>query len=414
MKTLFLSHAGHWTGAEQCLYQLVKGLHSERFAPLVLLPHAGELQDRLNAIGIPNRIAKLVHWVGTPDRRRLPRFVEDLEPRVAAVAEIIEREGIDLVFSNSAVIVEGGLAAKRCGVPHVWRIHEMLADHTNFAPLFSLGTYGRLLSTLADSIAVVSNSVKEALCRLVWADGSRVPSERIDVIYNGIEVWPHRKPDKCETFGFNGPLALYVGSLSREKGVHLLAEAMALVKAQVPDAQCALVGHDAGAQAHLLEQGFRAGIDDAFHFLGFRKNPIELIAACDLLVLPSFVDSLPGVVMEAMAAATPVVATRSGGAAEMVVDGETGHLVPVGDVRAMADAIGSVLGDPERARRMGQRGQERVRQLFAYSKYIADFEALFDRLVRSERSPSSSGWAELAAGLREGVGATADGPSATG
>jgi hypothetical protein len=173
----------------------------------------------------------------------------------------------------------------------------------------------------------------------------------------------------------------FVGTLANHKGVLSLLDAAPLVLERFPEVRFALAGADGGA-GDVVERRLRqepAG--RAFRLLGFRKDAADVIASSDVFVLPSLADSMPLVVLEAMLAGKPVVATRSGGAAEMVVDGETGFLVPVGDPAALARAVLALLEDPERMTAMGRRGKERARTVFGQEQYIRNFERVFDQLA---------------------------------
>src|SRR5262249_3399556 len=123
-----------------------------------------------------------------------------------------------------------------------------------------------------------------------------------------------------------------------------------------------------------------AGLTGRFVLAGFRTDLDAFIPHLDLLVLPSFTEGLPNVVLEAMAAAVPVVAPAVGGTPEVVADGRTGYLVPAGDAAALADRIGRVLDAPDR-RGMGLCGQERVRREFTFAAQAQEYQQLFAALA---------------------------------
>jgi glycosyltransferase involved in cell wall biosynthesis len=119
---------------------------------------------------------------------------------------------------------------------------------------------------------------------------------------------------------------------------------------------------------------------------GERDDAAECVAASDIVVLASrFGESLPNALLEAMAAAKPVVATRVGGVPEAVADGETGILVRPGDVAALRDAILTLAGDPGLRQRLGAAGRDRVAREFPVDKMVASYEALYLRLAGSVR-----------------------------
>src|SRR5262249_55047575 len=125
-------------------------------------------------------------------------------------------------------------------------------------------------------------------------------------------------------------------------------------------------------------------LDGKVRFLGHRDDVPGLLAAADVLVLPSRYEGLPNVVLEAMRFRKPVVATAAPGTTELVIDGVTGRLVPVGKAAALAQALGGVPGDPEPARRMGEAGRARVEAEFTASAMVDRFADLYESLARAK------------------------------
>lgn len=371
LKIAFLSHTSKWAGAEACLFRLLRGLDPERHEPVVILPDNGPLQRRLEDLGVPIRFGSQVHWIGQAATNDWRRFGPGLTARVEATARLLERERCDLVFTNTSVVLEGALAARLTGMRHLWRVHEMLARHDNFRSCIPLALYPRLLAKLSDCVVAVSRSVAQAIG----------PDVDVDVVYNGVALHEPRRSRTEIIPEARSPLVVYVGTLSEAKGVHLLADVMARVVRRVPSAVCLLVGADAGAEAALKSAIAAQDLGSSFRFLGFRDDARDIIATADVLILPSRVDSLPNAVLEAMAAAVVPVATRSGGAEELIVDGETGRLVPVDDVAAMAAAVGELLTSPTLRRAMGEKALERAKERFSEHDYVAGLARRLDALV---------------------------------
>ena len=168
-----------------------------------------------------------------------------------------------------------------------------------------------------------------------------------------------------ETRGAFGKRLIFVGRLDPVKGAPLLIEAFARVLPDHPDARLTIVGDGssrAGAEARARELGIAASIT----FAGFRAQSevARMLEEADLLVLPSFAEGVPVVLMEAMASHIPVIASRVAGVQELVEDGVTGFTVPPGDVPTLAGRIGRILSDPEAARRMGKTGRQVVEAEF--------------------------------------------------
>jgi glycosyltransferase involved in cell wall biosynthesis len=372
IKILFLSHSAGWGGAEHCLFRLLKGIDPRKYEAVVVLPGHGRLGERVHELGVRSRLLEVGWWVKVAG---LSRFRDGLEGRVGALAEVIREERPNLVFSNTAVVVEGALAARLCGVPHVWHLHELIGLNPDLLPLLRPAAFYSLADLLTDKFVAVSQSVQAQVRRFIQTD-------KLEVIYNGLDCFEGR-PRRQEIFGLDEstPVVCFVGTLAPHKGVLSLIDAAPPVLERFPHVQFVVAGADGGA-ADVLERRLReepAG--RAFRVLGFREDAADIIASSDVLVLPSLADSMPLVVLEAMLAGKPVVATRSGGAAEMVVDGETGLLVPVGDAAALAGAVLALLEDPERTAAMGRRGKERAQAVFSHEQFVQKFERVFDQLA---------------------------------
>ena len=160
-----------------------------------------------------------------------------------------------------------------------------------------------------------------------------------------------------------GGRILFIGRLAAVKGVRLLLEAVATLRARHPGLTLTLVG-DGPDRSGLEARAQALGLGDAVTFTGYlgEAGVAEVLARSDMLVLPSFAEGVPVVLMEAMASGLPVVATRVGGVAELVEDGVSGLLVPPGDAGVLAGAMDRLLADPDLCRRFGAAGSAAVRE----------------------------------------------------
>jgi glycosyltransferase involved in cell wall biosynthesis len=149
-------------------------------------------------------------------------------------------------------------------------------------------------------------------------------------------------------------------------------------------------------EAELREQTRRLGIERRVRFLGLRKDVPALLAIGDVLVQPSLSEGLSIAILEAMAAARPVVTTRVGGNPELVVNGETGLLVEPADAGALATAVIRVLTDAGEGRRLGVNGLERVRSRFSIAGMVQAYEAIYDAALRRPVSTVSTAGSAVA------------------
>jgi glycosyltransferase involved in cell wall biosynthesis len=204
------------------------------------------------------------------------------------------------------------------------------------------------------------------------------------MIFSAPEHWPKMRivhcgvdPARYDTGrGAPGRRLLFVGRLAAVKGVAVLLEAFARVLAADNGARLTLVGD--GVERPALEARARElGLGDAVEFVGYRSQDevADELARADLFVLPSFAEGVPVVLMEAMAARLPVVASRIAGIPELVTEA-SGRLVPPGDPEALADAIAALLADPDLRREMGAAGRAHVMAEFNQATEAARLDAL--------------------------------------
>lgn len=190
---------------------------------------------------------------------------------------------------------------------------------------------------------------------------------KLRIVHCGVTLANYgRMPRK--TFGKR---VLFVGRLDAVKGVPLLLEAFAAVGRDHQDARLTVVG-DGPARAALEAQAKRLGIDGATVFAGYRAQDevAALLEEADMLVLPSFAEGVPVVLMEAMASRIPVIASQVAGVPELVQQGVSGFVIPAGDLDTLTARLGDLLSDPELCRRMGEAGRATVK-----AEYDIDREA---------------------------------------
>lgn len=183
-------------------------------------------------------------------------------------------------------------------------------------------------------------------------------------------------------------VVLAAGRLSPEKGFDVLVRASAAICRDNPQAGIVLFG-EGPMRPELERQVKTAGLSHRVLLPGFRTDLDSLIAAADVVVLPSYTEGLPNVALEASAAGVPVVATSVGGTPEAVIDGETGFLVEPGQPEAIANRVCELLRDAGLRERLGKAGAERMRAHFTFEAQAAEYMSLLERIGTS-RKPKKS------------------------
>jgi glycosyltransferase involved in cell wall biosynthesis len=236
----------------------------------------------------------------------------------------------------------------------------------------------------ADAILALSEPAARS-SRLVAAHAAKT-----HLVPNGVPAGPATPLDRAEARAAHGlpaeaGVVLFVGSLTPIKGVDVLLEAVT----RLPDAVVVLVGHGSHAEEYRA-QAARLGLADRVRFLGFvtEQAKAELLAAADLLAMPSRSEAFPLTLLEAGIAGLPAVASRLPVLEPLVQDGRSGRLVPVGDAEALAEALGALLADAGTRRRMGEVARTWA-QGFTWPEVARKTEAVLLGLVRPGRAAAA-------------------------
>lgn len=376
IRTLFVSHDSSLYGAQQSLLGLVSRIDPQVIRSHVVTPYMGDLGRELEKLGIPVHVLPIPHWVASTTNVSTGRLglcrevVRDLRSRVSALVDLIRKHSINIVYTNTVACIDGALAARAAGVPHIWHLRERIAGNRDLKSALPAWLTNRIVAALSSRIITNSNSLRNHYARVA-------SPQKISVVHNGIDLeafspGPPRRPGLREELSFPPAtrLVVMIAAVTPRKGHMLLAEAATLVRHANRNVAFLAVGGGHHEYVKMIKSRVeQLGINDCFHFLDWRSDIPDILRASDVLVVASDQEPFGRTVVEAMATGLPVVATRSGGPEEIIVDGETGLLVPLHDPRAMADAVGAVVRDPDLARRMGQAGRRRAQAFFGLDAY---------------------------------------------
>ncbi|MBM3317011.1 MAG: glycosyltransferase [Candidatus Eisenbacteria bacterium] len=273
----------------------------------------------------------------------------------------------------------GYLARRRARVLQVPMVRGYTAENRRVRAYEWLD---RRLLRRFESLLCVSAATRELLAR------RGVERDRIQVLPNGVESAGETTPaDPVGEFGLprGARVLVAAGRLSAEKGHRGLVEAMRLLAGADPPICLVILGEGREAPA-LARQIASGGLEGRVVLAGFRPDIRPYLAAADLVVNPSLTEGMPNVVLEAMAAGAPVLATDVGGVGELIDPGRTGWLAPPGDAGALAEAIAAALADPARARALARAGAARAAESFSFEKQAERFAqfcaALRDKVGR--------------------------------
>jgi glycosyltransferase involved in cell wall biosynthesis len=360
--------------------------------------------DQLTALGGGERaLIRIIRAHSTRFRSAVLTFREDIHPQVRKCVSVpvhviplvrtcsvnglfaglrlwrlIRAEHIDIVhtfFETSDLF--GGLIAKLSGV-------KVLISSRRDMGLLRVRKHKvayRLVGRLCSRVLTVSDAVRN------WVLASdRLSPDQVTTLYTGIHVtqWP---PDRAPQKAWNNtaiphgaPVILSVANILPWKGHEEFLRAAALVHRRVPEAQFLVAGapSDSALLSSLLALRSALGLCDCFHFLGESESVSSLYRRASVFCLLSRTEGLPNVVLEAMAAGVPVVATNAGGTGEIITHGSTGFLTAIGDVEDAAQHICSVLLSPNLAGEISDSARNRLESVFSLERMMTSLEGIYE------------------------------------
>ncbi len=382
-------------GTQRFLVELLSRIDRERFDPVVMsTAKRGELLPVIESLGVP------VHEFGTGASALSAGTVRGL-PRAAS---FLRRERVEILSCMLGLTTIVGPFVGRAA-----RVPVVVNNQRNLSYWLTGGTkekvYGYANRRVVDAVLVNSAAAAREL-----VERFRVPERKIVNVGVGIDLTPYsvgsavrgaavdapgdteggagsrhvlRDGNLARELGTDGhPVVGIVGKLSDVKGHEHFLAAAAVVARSLPDARFLIVG-DGARRQELGRVADELGIADAVIFAGVREDVPRVLGLMDAFALSSTSEGTPNVLMEAMAAGLPVVATDVGGVPEVVERGSSGLLVPAGDGPAMGRALLEILSDPARACSMGERGRTLARESHDIAAVVTKVEDTFAALLRA-------------------------------
>lgn len=373
-------------GAERHVAYMAMHLDARSWRPLVLAFRGGPLEPELARADVPVRVLSgsgagvlrhaigvfRVMWRERPAVIAVHHIAADLPVRLALAAWwLLGRRRVPLIVWKHTYGHVGHRGARE-------RAFERLTGR-------AVSAYGTVCHT---QVTYLRQSL-------------RLPSSRLEVVQNSVPAEPPvGARDTLTTAlgpGAGRPVAIAVGALRSDKGHADLLEAWHAVLHAVPEASLVFVG-DGPQRENLQEQARKMG-HTSVHFFGDRSDASTLAAGADCLLLGSYnIECFPYAVLEAMAGGVPVVATATGGLAELVDHRVTGLLVPPRHTQALAMAVLEVLSSPSYASELGAHGKRRLHEVFPFDRWVSEINALYAAVVEQQTGrtaargrPSSAG-----------------------
>ena len=373
MRVLHVIRATGMAGAETHLLALLSGLRARGLdAQLALLTTRDQplhdYRELLRQRGIPLHTFAMRGHLEPKLLLRLRALMQELRPSLVHT---------HLFHAD----LYGALAARWAHVPALVSSRHNDNAFRRRQPWRGLN---RRLWRMADAGIAISQAVADFVVEV-----ENAPRDKLRVIHYGLQWQPSPNAERQALrrrmrtqlgFAQTQPLLAMACRLIEQKGVSDALQAFAGTRSEFPEARLLIAG-DGPLRAQLESEATQAGLTGSVRFLGWRDDVPQLLAACDLFLMPSLWEGFGLVLLEAMAQGLPVVASRVSAIPEIVVAGETGLLAPPRDVPALREALLTLLRDPPLARHMGLMGMERLETHFSEQRMLDATLALYHELL---------------------------------
>ncbi len=367
MRILYITNRAEiFSGGQISLLEFLSRVDRSRFEPIVLCPGEGGIAERVREMGI----TALVWDMPTARTFDLSRTAG----RIRELRSIILKYDPDIVHSNgSRAQFYSSIAVRGTRAKLIWHVRESTPDHF---------LYDWFIGSSTSGIICVSRGAADKRFK-------RFPGfeEKIKVIHNGVDTRKFKKDNSAReslrkelcaaaddvVFGI-------IGILVPQKGHQTLLKALSVLVGDHPHVKLVIMGKsiDPAYTKRLRTMSNQLGVGGNVIFLEPRKDVENVLSALDVFILPSQMEGFSRALIEAMSSSLPVIASDVEGNNEAVSHGETGFLVPYGEVFLLAEDMQKLIEDRDMARRMGQNARRTVEERFCIEKNASDIQGLYD------------------------------------
>ncbi|MBD3183894.1 glycosyltransferase [Candidatus Poribacteria bacterium] len=375
MNILYTVTHGHFTGGNVVCLRVIEEALKRKWKVFINSPSNGEFINYLKEKYVN------VYYINTTRSFRIDKCLQ--------ISRVLKKNDIKIIHTHAPLPDTNisRIAGAISGVPVISHLHTC-------GPILNSNILIRKYQLLLEKFSskyfchksiAVSKAVKNAFLNTGY------PDSKIEIIYNGINTKTFLPVKKCrDIFSELGIKSDYkligqVSYLCKSKGQHILIKAMGSVIRKNPNVVLMFVGEDlqqGGRYRRELEKMAKnMGILGNVIFTGYRSDIPDIMNSLDFFILPSYGEAFPITILEAMAAKKPVITTPVGGNTELVIDKETGIIVPVGDYNKLSEAILYLLENPEKVAFMGQNGYERVKKHFSLDNMVQKVFQIYEEVL---------------------------------
>ncbi|MDA8156344.1 MAG: glycosyltransferase family 4 protein [Actinomycetota bacterium] len=381
MVICFISHHAGLYGAEGALLELIEALGDRGFDCRVLSPYPGPLFGELKKKGVPYSLIHCKWWADinpSGARRILRTFWNGI--LLPEVARKIKNWKCDLVFTNTAVLNEGAVAAAVLGLPHVWNIHEFGEEDHGLH--FDLGekVSGRFIDKFSSFVVCNSEAVKKKYAR-------HVRPEKLKVVYQSVTAAEYAGADHYSSGKDYMLKCAVVGRLQPGKGQEdAIRAAGALRRAGAKIGLTIMGDGDPCYERFLKKVANDENVSKQVSFTGFVNDAFSRLHLMDAVLVCSRNEAFGRVTVEAMLAGKPVIGANSGGTAELLCDGFNGLLYTPGDHLDLAGKIHYLLQNKAEARQMGRNGWQWAKNRFTRERYGREIAQILEAACSNKKN----------------------------
>ncbi len=382
---LFVSHNLNLEGAPRSLFEIAEGLDDVRFERRLWCPAKGPLSTAWSAIDVP------IHHLGWDASLVIEDDFDAQVRRLAGRASVWQP---DLVVANTLETYWAVHVAAELGRPSIWIVRESEPPDAYFHARLPTPIAERALAALdlADRVVFVADATRSLFRDQLDAGRDALIPNGLDLARFDLSTIASRRVDIRRELGIanDTPLLLCAGTTCVRKAQLELIRSLGILRDSRPGFHCAFLGVIEGDYLESMRSAIaELGLDASVSLHEHVSDARPYFAAADVVICNSYQESLPRVVLEAMAFGKPVVASRVFGIPELIRDERDGLLVEAGDVESLAKALDRLLADPTLAAKLGASGRARVKAEFSLADRVRDYSALFDDLLAPAKPPES-------------------------
>jgi glycosyltransferase involved in cell wall biosynthesis len=358
------------------MLDLLENLPLDHFTPLVLLPYSGEFNKRLSSLGIKTAVLSYLWWIPTRSfykKYYLIKYFLKLIPSIFRIINLIKSNKIQVVYTNTVTVLDGAIASKICGIPHIWHIRESVDGNNQLVSSVSNHLAFRVIYFFSDSIIFNSKYLRNLY--------SIHNSSKIKVIHNGViydkkNVIHRRNISKLDVVKLTT-----IGYVEYRKGLDILLDALIFIADLGYKFSLTVAGDvdKAYFDSEIYSRLKNQKLTNSVIMAGWIPNVNSILNESDILVSSARQEPFGRTIIEAMSLGIPVISTKSGGPCEIINNGIDGILVDQ-NPSSMAEALMNLIDNSELLNSISCNSIKSVEANFSIKAYVSN---LTDEITRA-------------------------------